>query len=66
MDIAFYLVYNLLITITVTIVVFIFSLNVLGWNNYLAMPVQKSGDKRKRSTTETDGTYINATQILKM
>ena len=22
------------------------------------MPVQKSGDKRKRSTAETDGTYV--------
>ena len=30
------------------------------------MPVQKSGDKRKRSTAETDGTYVNATQIAKM
>ena len=54
------------ITITVAVIVYIFSWNVLTWNNYLAMSVQKSGDKRKRSTSETDGTYVNATQIAKM
>ena len=30
------------------------------------MPDQKSGDKRKESTSDTDGAYVNVTQIAKM